>query len=487
MTRLPSRLNALAVALAVTLLAPLLAFAFLGLFVRYMGDDWCFAAVINRVGLLEAQRRWYVGWSGRFSFTLASGIAHLCGPRVAPLLPAFMLALWLAAASWAAYQIALAARWPRPLLASLLAAELVVFATLDTAHNIVQSFYWQTGALTYVAPLILLTFYVGVVVYGVRRRPGGRAAPLWAASFVLTFIAGGFAETYACLQAGGLLLAALACNRGRSASAGRATLAPVTAGLAGSCLALLVVALSPGNDVRQGFLATPPGLISTAKIALYYATGHAPYTAYHWPGTTLLTLAVPALTGLYLYARDAPRRESLDLGDARRLLILLPAAGYILILLCYAPAAYATSTYLPGRARIIPQFVFVCVTASWGYFAGAALSTLLSARRQFISRSLTTGLFVVMALLILSPLSAARRVLTLVERARESAAVFDQMDREIRAAKERGVMDQTVTAVDDVETRFGAGKTELHIERDPENWKNKCVARFFEISSVRTR
>ncbi|MET0645246.1 MAG: DUF6056 family protein [Pyrinomonadaceae bacterium] len=471
----------------ITLFVPLLAFAFLGLFVRYMGDDWCFAAVVNRVGLLEAQRSWYIGWSGRFSFTLASGIAHLFGLRVAPLLPAFMLALWLAAASWATYQIALAARWPRPLLASLLAAELVVFATLNTAHNIVQSFYWQTGALTYLAPLILLTFYVGVVVYGVRRRPEGRGAPLWSLSFVLTFTAGGFAETYACVQTGGLLLAVFACYRGRSAAAVRAALAPVTAGLAGSCLALLVVALSPGNDVRQSFFATPPGLISTAKIALYYATGHAPYTAYHWPGTTLLMLAAPALTGLYLYASDARRRESLDLRDARRLLILLPVAGYILILLCYVPAAYTTATYLPGRARIIPQFVFVCVTAYWGYFAGAALSTMLSARRQFISRSLNAGLVVVMALLILSPLSAAWRVLTLVEGARESAAVFDQMDREIRAAKERGVMNQMVTALDDVETRFGAVKTELHIERDPENWKNKCVARFYEVSSIRTR
>lgn len=91
------------------------------------------------------------------------------------------------------------------------------------------------------------------------------------------------------------------------------------------------------------------------------------------------------------------------------------------------------------------------------------------------------------ALMVLSPASAAWRVLTLVEGARESAAVFDRMDREIRAAKERGVLEQTVTAVADVETRFGADKTELHIERDPGSWKNKCVARFYGVSSVKTQ
>lgn len=493
MSRLSFRFNFLTAVLVTALFIPLLAFAFLGHFIRYMGDDWCTAAVINKVGLLKAQWSWYVGWTGRFSFTLVSGIAHLPGPQVAPLVPALMLTLWLAATSWASYQIALWARWPSPLLASLAAAELIVFATLNTAHNIVQSFYWQTGALTYVAPLILLTLYVGVIVYGARRRFEGRsAAPASALGFVLTLIAGGFSEAYVVLQTGGLLLAAAACyagarEGGARASFTRAALPPFVAGLAGSLLSLLVVALAPGNDVRRSFFTSPPDLFSSAKISLYYATGHVPYTVYLSPCTTLLMLVVPAMMGFYLYATDPERGEALDLRKARRLLILLPVVGYILILLCYVPAAYATSTYLPGRARIIPQFVFVCVTISWGYLAGAALSTYLSARRQYVTASLTAGLVVVAALLVLSPASAAWRVLTLVKGARESAAVFDQMDREIRVAKERGVMDQTVTALDDVETRFGAGKTELHLERDPENWKNKCVAKFYGINSVKTQ
>jgi hypothetical protein len=493
MTRPPFRFNLLAAVSAASLLIPLLAFAFLGHFIRYMGDDWCTAAVINRVGLLKAQWGWYVGWTGRFSFTLASGIAHLPGLRVAPLVPALMLALWLAAASWTFYQLAVTARWPSPLLTSLAAAELVVFATLNTAHNIVQSFYWQTGALTYIAPLILLTLYVGVAVDGVRRRFGGRTtAPTLTMGFVVTFIAGGFSEAYVVMQTGGLLLAAAACyadvrvSRAR-ASFSRAALPPVAAGLAGSSLALLVVLLAPGNDVRQSFFTPPPDLISPAKISLYYATGHVPYTVYLSPLTTLLMLAVPAVTAFHLHTTDPVRGEALDLGRARRRLILLPVAGYVLILLCYAPAAYGTSTYLPGRARIIPQFVFVCVLISWAYLAGAALSKYLCARRQYISGSLTAGMIVVAALLILSPASAAWRVLTLVEGARESASVFDRMDREIRAAKERGDMNQTVPAFDDLETRFGAGKSELHIERDPENWKNKCVARFYGIESVKTR
>ncbi|MFL6255972.1 MAG: DUF6056 family protein [Pyrinomonadaceae bacterium] len=472
---------------AVTLSAALLAFAFLGSFVRYMGDDWCTAAVINKHGLWGAQWRWYVGWTGRYSFSLASGIAHLPGPRAASLIPALMLMLWLVAAFWAAYQIALAARWPRPLVASLLAAEFVVFVTLNTAHNIVQSFYWQTGVLTYVAPLILLTFYVGLVVHRARVQSVGPVAwGLSALSLATTFAAGGFSETYAVMQAGGLLLAAAACMKGARASSGRALRPLVLSGLAGSALALLVVALAPGNSVRQGFFP-PQSLVTTAKLSLYYATGHVPYTAYLAPCTTLLTLAAPALAGFYLHMIEPGRRESLDPRATRRLLVLLPAAGYFLIVCCYAPAAYGMSTYLPGRARLIPQFVFVCVAITFAYMAGALLAGYASARGRTTSAVATVGAGVVAALLVLSPVSAAWRVLTLIKGARESAYVFDQMDREIRAAKEQGVMDQTVRAVGDVESRFGAGKTELQIERDPEDWKNKCMARFYGINSVRSQ
>jgi hypothetical protein len=164
-----------------------------------------------------------------------------------------------------------------------------------------------------------------------------------------------------------------------------------------------------------------------------------------------------------------------------------PGFWYFLILCCYAPAAYGMSTYLPGRARIVPQFAFVCVAITFAYIAGGALAGHLSARGRSPSGVVSTAAVVVTALLILSPASAAWRVLTLIKGARESASVFDRTDDEVRAARERGVMDQTVTAAGDVESRFGAGKTELQIEHDPANWKNKCVARFYVIDSVSAR
>nr|MDQ5838615.1 DUF6056 family protein [Acidobacteriota bacterium] len=62
---------------------------------------------------------------------------------------------------------------------------------------------------------------------------------------------------------------------------------------------------------------------------------------------------------------------------------------------------------------------------------------------------------------------------------------WDETDRNLRAARGRGELDVTVAPVDDVETRLGAAKTELQIEHDAQNWKNKCAARYYGINSLR--
>ena len=80
-------------------------------------------------------------------------------------------------------------------------------------------------------------------------------------------------------------------------------------------------------------------------------------------------------------------------------------------------------------------------------------------------------------LLFPAPLLAIQRTLKLVPGARASALAWAQADREIRAAKDQGITDMTIPVVGDVESRLGAKHTELQIERDPKDWKNRCMAR----------
>ena len=486
MTRHFPKPDLIYVLLFITLFLPLLALAYIGLFTRYMADDYCTAWAVNKLGFINSQAFLYRGWTGRFSFSFLVGVAELWGPTLVPLLPLTALACWLTAMTWAVYQLASVVPWPRPLFTSLVAAELIIFATLRTAHHIVQSLYWQSGMLTYIPPLILLTIYVGLVSRALRfRKPPRAVSTQVAAAAVLTFIAGGFSEAYMLMQTGGLLLGALVCYKYAPDAFRRAVLPNIVAGLVGSVVAACIVVAAPGNAVRQSSFPTPPGLVRLTLLSLYYAGGFIAYTIYLSPLTILLSVALPALFGHRLREVDSGRGVKLNRGKVTRRPVLLLAAGFVLVLLCTVPSVYGTSGFLPERARILPQFVVICVAVLLGYFSGIELSEWYSARERISSWLMVTGPTMVAALLVLSPLAAAVRTISFVGRARQGASIWEQMDGEIRVAKRRGETDLVVPAVDDIESRLGAHRTELQLERDALNPKNQCAARYYEVNSIR--
>src|SRR6267142_1627145 len=140
--------------LTITFLGALLAFAYVGHFTRYMADDYCLAVDLRNTGFLKAQKIWYMSWTGKFAYMFTLSVAELIGPAIVPYLPLLALTCWLAAAIWSVRQLALMAGWPRPFETSLVLSGFILFATLNSAHNLVQSFYWQTGMLGYTPPLI---------------------------------------------------------------------------------------------------------------------------------------------------------------------------------------------------------------------------------------------------------------------------------------------------------------------------------------------
>src|ERR1041385_3999685 len=203
MTRRPATDELVAALFLAALPAALVALAYVGLYARYMADDYCTADSLHKLGFLAFQRRWYTEWTGRFSFSLLLAAAEWVGPAVVPFLAASAIACWVAGAVLSVYRVAILLALPRPLLTSLVLGELVVFATLNGAHNIAQSLYWQSGMLTYMPPLILFTLYAGVACRGLERRLAGRGfKPELAACAALTLLAGGFSESHALMQVG---------------------------------------------------------------------------------------------------------------------------------------------------------------------------------------------------------------------------------------------------------------------------------------------
>src|SRR3972149_1831433 len=143
--------------IAVLRLLPVFAMAYVGTFSRYLADDYCTAGVLRSNGFWNGLGSWYVGGSGRFSYIFLMQLLPLPGPGVAPFAAALLLLLWaigiLLLLRNLSRRSGVSASWT---MVAALAATLLL-ATALGAPDRYQSFYWQTGLVTYGAPLVLLT------------------------------------------------------------------------------------------------------------------------------------------------------------------------------------------------------------------------------------------------------------------------------------------------------------------------------------------
>ena len=174
-----TRTIAPAAILGAALAFPLAVYASIGAFSRYTADDFCWAGTLRAEGFFNAQVFYYTVYSPRYAFTFLVNLVELAGPAIVPALPAAAILVWLALLTWTFAQFGVGK------LRAFVLAEVAAFATLQTAPDLAQSLYWQTGMLTYLLPLVLATFLVGWIR---RRNPSWWAVGI---SGVVTFVGGG--------------------------------------------------------------------------------------------------------------------------------------------------------------------------------------------------------------------------------------------------------------------------------------------------------
>jgi hypothetical protein len=441
---------------------PLMMFGVVGWFSRYAADDYCMAAQVVQSGVLRAQSNLYTGWSGRFGATLLITSLEGIGIGAVPLLAPIGLLAWVLAATWALREVARAAGWRLGWLASLVIGVLLVYATLEMTADMAQNVYWQTGLLTYLSPLIFTSLFVGWVA---RGGISGWPVQL-GVCFGLSLLAGGTSETFAAVQVAALAIACLVAWWAGS----RRALLMLLAGMLGALLALAIVAVAPGNEVRQSVASRTPLAVALPEAAqftqawlrLTFARPHA--------ATLALLVGVPAAIAAFS-TRDSRRRVAHP-----AVLIVVGAVAIGLVLLAaMLPAFYALSSNPPGRAQLIPEFVVVCGTALVGWCAGAELAR-FDLRQPAVLGLLAASLVV---LLVLGPLRTAAQSASEIAAARAYAATWDRVDSQVRDERQRGVLAVSVPPLPPVHNLDFVGA-------DRGDWFNQCVAGYYEVGSIAT-
>jgi hypothetical protein len=457
----------------------LAAHAYVGFFTRYMADDYCTAGTVRTAGLLGTQRHFYLAWSGRFSFTLTISLVELIGTAVVPYLPLAALVCWFAATTWAVYELLNTSLGRRPLLFSFLVAELIVYATVaDNVGGVFEALYWQTGMLTYVAPLIVLTALAGFYARSLRRAElhAPRTAILLLFTFAVAFYAGGFSETSALMQIGAFAAAVAATLSLADATRRRRLLATLLSGLTGSVVALALVALAPGNNAREATLPAHSDLLTVFARALSNALNHA--VSEHNYGVAFAprwaALLFAATLSFYLSLRAGA-----NVGSRKRLrrLLWLTAPGLFVYVCCFIPASYAISAAPPPRALVIAQLVLVCTLVSLGWLAGEAAASYFNAKRLTPQRAIVASLAALVILLSLTFADSARRTFALASRARPLARLWDAHDADIRARIDAG--EKTLN----VPVAYNIGGTDV-MTPDPNWYVNQCMSVYYGAYSI---
>jgi hypothetical protein len=457
---------------------PIAAHVYLGTFARYIADDFCTASTLHRLGFAGSQAYWYQSWSGRYSYTFLVSLTQAIGPGLTPWLPLLALLIWVAVVVVAARAL-LGSGWGWFVL--LAVAFVHVFGTLEGTPSVYQSLYWQTGMITYTLPLILSVAFAAWLwsssagEAGPRNRIAACAISLGAA-----FLLGGFSETYVALQTTAFVLTLLSIPWAVPRPKRSRTALLLSAGLAGSILSALTIALAPGTQLRRGLMPGPPALAPWIEATLKDGYLFVARTAKGSPEILALAILLPALLVL-LRAGRAPNGTRTETGSSRNhwiVLVLLPAVTVILMLSTIAPYEFAVSSYPDARVLVSAMFVLVTGLVIWGATLGGQVAQIsgldVSAASRLGVLVLTT---VVVGGLVLTAARSTSSILAGAADGRAYAQSWETRDVKLRQAA--AAQTDQVTAAS---LRHMGGLAE--IGRDPEEWINRCVAGTYGVGSV---
>jgi hypothetical protein len=432
-------------AVGAALALPLMVYAAVGSFARYTADDYCWAGVLRTEGFVGAQVQWYTVYSPRYAFTFVVNVVELAGPAIVPALPIAAILVWLGTLTWTFIQFGIRS------MPALILAELAALGTLETAPDLPQSLYWQTGMLTYLLPLILATFLLGLI----RRASAGDRMNYAALGLcaLTTFVAGGLSETYLIPQNVALTLALVKCAAlAYRGDANRLTLAFLAAALAGGVLALVVIVVAPATAIRVS--GTPADLWLALSASIATGAYQVVRLLRFFPLTVVLCLLLPGLLGV-----QASK-------FSRRTFVLVSAGVAITLPFCYFASFYAQNGNPPARSLIVPGAILIGYLFFTGHTFGALALRLRSPTRVTAA-----------AMLALVPIGVAVLGLPELANAAYHAALWDAEDVQIRAARDAGLADLSVPPLPPY---LG----ENFVTGDREDWFNRCVARYYGVRSI---
>ncbi len=463
--RIAAVLTALAFIVGLTL------FTLNGRYARLWADDYTYSAVA-REGIIDGSVDWYTYNGARMSSFWLVGFLDLFGTQVGRYLPGLILLLWVGGVWFALNKVLDLARIKLEWIWPALAAVILVFFTVLLLPTRLESLYWRMGMLHYTLPIPLTLFTLGLILK-FADHPASKTGAVLRGILVLliTFFSGANGEVSGAWQFGIYFLALVMLwliNRSRKL---HYSLNALFYALAGSTLAMVLMAVSPANAYRMGIMPPPANLGEFIYFTLRYSydfmwdsikTQPLPNLIFIM-GSLALSLAVNPAAGMKLSTKSALKGI---------LAVIVITFGVIVV--SFSPSIFAGTNYPAPRALVAGRFTFLLGLMTAAFLAGFIL-------RNLLPRLSSAGwAAAIAAVLIVVSLYAVRSYRTPIAESKDLAGraeLWDKQDEQIKAAKLAGEMDVVVKQYDVVETLNS-------LMDDPDHWVNRSAAVYYGVNSI---
>jgi len=174
-------------------------YSYLGIYSRYLADDYCEAVRVYRSSPVGAVVERYAAgdWraANRYSNLLFVGFSEMLGPNNMQITISSMILLWAAGLVWSVHEFRklLGIRWVNP-MDWFLGLSLGAFCLLQ-APALFQTIYWRSSMMTHFAPLVFGSFLFAFWMKQARiSLSRAISRPVYPFIFLTTFIIAGFSE-----------------------------------------------------------------------------------------------------------------------------------------------------------------------------------------------------------------------------------------------------------------------------------------------------
>lgn len=444
----------------------LIIYAYLGIFTRYMADDYCLLVNLYSADVFTASWNKYLSSSNRFSNLFIISLWGLF-PKNTAFVPALHIVLWTFGLSWLFYEINrfLNLQLKPPLF--LLIAEVIILFTFYTSPNIFQILYWRPGQVTYLTSLVLFTLVFAWVLRIINSHTKINLLfyiPLF--SFVSFFI-GGLSETVNTLHLALLFLVIVTIFFLDKSPSRTLSLSLLSSLFTGTFVALIAMFFAPANALRINSENLSPNLFEVITRSWEYTYAFLLGAFKSLPVPLMALIIISASLAYFFFLQH---KTILWTPNFTWVFLFIPLLTYLFVFVTFAPSAYGQS-YPVERVRFPAHLTLTIALITLSICIGYVLSYIK------LPTFLYTFVFVITCVTLFYPFWMARQPLQTYEFRRLWSKRWDEREIIIQNLIVNGETELIIPGLDGYE-----GTKEL--DGLPTYWANVCAAQYYGVKTI---